>query len=304
MFCALSAKKVWENMKSMTGYAKASVTVDNRELNVEIKSVNHRYLDLNIKLPRLFNAYEDTVRKIVSAAVSRGHLDIYVNYFDKQQRTKHIEIDMNMASSLSEAACQISSELDLINDYNVATLMRQPDIINIRYVEDDETVLLQMLTDALKQAVNNLNAMREIEGANLQLDIVSRLESTKQMVNIIKDNSADMIKEYSDKLRERINLALADIKLDEARLANEIAFFVDKSNIDEELARLYSHIQHTYDIISETVPQGRKLDFIVQEFNREANTICSKSNSISVTEVGLRLKNEIEKIREQVQNIE
>lgn len=291
-------------MKSMTGYAKATVTADNRELSVEIKSVNHRYLDLNIKLPRIFNAFEDVVRKIVSLSISRGHLDIYVNYFDKQQRTKQLEVDMNMATLLSQAASELASELDIINDYNTAAILRSADIINIKFVDDDEQILSEMLTNAVTQAVTTLNEMRQKEGDNLAQDIISRINEIKQMVDALKDNAHLMTKEYSDKLRERIALALGDIKLDEAKLANEIAFFVDKSNIDEEIARLDSHIQHSRDIIIDMSPIGRKLDFLIQEFNREANTICSKSNNITVTEIGLNLKNEIEKIREQIQNIE
>ena len=250
-------------MKSMTGYGRAFAEKEGRKIVVELKAVNHRFLDLNFKLPRAFAAFEDKIRRIVSARVVRGHVDVFLTYADNGLRPKRVDADLQLAKGILDCAELLKNEFDLINDFQLTSLMKTPDVVTVTF-DDDAPEILEALLSAPFVAA-----------------------------------------EYRKKLAERIREAVGNsVEVDEARLLNEAAFFADKSNIDEEIERLASHIAQARKIMAQGGECGKKLDFLIQEFNRETNTICSKSNDLSLTEYGLKLKNEIEKLREQVQNIE
>lgn len=292
-------------MKSMTGYGKATVVRDGRELTLELKSVNHRFLDISTKIPRVFLAYEDIVRNGLSANLSRGHIDVYLNYKRTDNSDKVVTVDSALAKSYVDAANSLAEKFSQIrNDFSVTNLMRSPEVLTIIQVDDDDDILRQMLTQAVDEAVLNLNAMREVEGNKLRSDLLAKIDIFEANLKQVISLAPQVVEQYRDKLRARITEALESVQLDEAKLANELCFYADKSCIDEEITRLTSHISHAREILNSDGPVGRKLDFLIQEFNRETNTICSKSGVLALTNIALDMKNEIEKIREQVQNLE
>ena len=292
-------------MYSMTGYGKANVVCEGRELTIELKAVNHRFLDLNIKMPKIFSCCEDILRKTIAKNISRGHIDVYVNYSDKSEKEKHVDIDFGLAAGYVEAARQLAEKFEGIqNDFTLNSLMRIPDVLKAVAPEEDEEFLKSLVSKTVSIACDDLNEMRRFEGEKIKDDLLSRIDNVENFVVQIKEKAPDVAEEYSEKLKIRISEALADVDYDESKFLNEVAFFIDKSNIDEEIARLFSHVSHFRQLIGEDDCAGRKLDFLVQELNREANTICSKSNNAQLTSIALSLKNEIEKIREQVQNAE
>ena len=292
-------------MYSMTGYGKANVVCEGRELTIELKAVNHRFLDLNIKMPKIFSCCEDILRKTIAQNVSRGHIDVYVNYSDKSEKEKHVDIDFGLAAGYVEAARRLAEKFEGIqNDFTLNSLMRIPDVLKAVAPEEDEEFLKSLVSKTVSIACDDLNEMRRFEGEKIKGDLLSRIDNVENFVVQIKEKAPDVAEEYSEKLKIRISEALADVDYDESKFLNEVAFFIDKSNIDEEIARLFSHVSHFRQLIGEDDCAGRKLDFLVQELNREANTICSKSNNAQLTSIALSLKNEIEKIREQVQNAE
>lgn len=292
-------------MKSMTGYGKATVTRDNRELTVELKSVNHRFLDISTKIPHAFIACEDVIRSGLGKGISRGHVDVFLKYTLVGQTDRAVTVDMELAKGYVEAAHRLSAAFPELNhDFHISTLMRSPDVVSVEQREEDDDVLREMVAEAVDKAVANLNLMREKEGNLLREDLRGKIDHVEQLLNKVREFAPEVTQDYRDKLRARVTEALEDVQLDEARLMNEVCFFADKSCIDEEMTRLASHIEHARQILSADEPVGRKLDFLVQEFNRETNTICSKSSYLKLTDVALQMKNEIEKIREQVQNLE
>lgn len=291
-------------MLSMTGYGKGVYDDNEIELTCEIKTVNNRYLDISIKSPRVFSSCEDVIRKIVKEKLTRGHADLYISLKDKREKEVSLVVDTALARSYFQVAQTLKAEIpELPDDLTLTSVLRYPDVLK----QDDSVVLDEPLVNALKRALNsaldNLNAMRLIEGEKLKADMLSRVAFIEKTVEEITERAPSIAKEYKDKLTARVAEYLNGAGIDESRLLTEVAVFTDKSNIDEELTRLRSHISQFRDICKESVV-GRKLDFLVQEFNREANTTCSKSNDVTITRLGLALKNEIEKIREQVQNLE
>jgi uncharacterized protein (TIGR00255 family) len=291
-------------MLSMTGYGKGEYKEGGVELTCEIKTVNNRYLDISVKAPKIFIAYEDVVRSIVREKLTRGHADVFVSFKDKREKPTALSPDMPLAASYVAAAQQLKQAFPaLTDDFTLTSVLRYPDVL-----KSDENVaadeqLLEGLKTALNLALDNLNLMRRTEGEKLKADMLSRMVTIEGLVNEIARRAPLVKEEYKQKLETRVKEYLAGVNVDEGRLLTEVAVFADKSNIDEEITRLYSHIAQ-FRSISEEGIVGRKLDFLVQEFNREANTACSKSNDITLTRLGLALKNEIEKVREQVQNIE
>ena len=292
-------------MKSMTGYGKATVTRDSRELTIELKSVNHRFLDVSTKIPRAFIAHEDVIRNGLSKGISRGHIDVFLNYTLVGDTDKLVTVDMALAKGYVDAAKQLKEAFpDLHLDFNVNALMRSNEVLTLKQEEEDEQVIREMVEEAVGKAVESLNAMREIEGNALRNDLLAKIDNVENLLNKVKEQAPKVAEQYREKLRARVAEALSGVDLDESKLANEVCFFADKSCIDEEITRLGSHIARAREILSQSDPVGRKLDFLVQEFNRETNTICSKSSFLELTNVALEMKNEIEKIREQVQNLE
>lgn len=289
-------------MFSMTGYGRAEYSENGVNLLVEIKTVNNRNFDLNSKTPRAFIMFDDIIRKTVQQYVKRGRIDLFVTFSDKREKKCDLDVDFDRAESYYKIGKALSERLGIENDLTVTAVMKAPDVIadnSLVDVSEFETVL----KETVAAACENLNAMRKIEGEKLVADMLSRMETIKILRENIKTRAPLVASEYKDKLKTRIEESLADVKYDEARLLNEVAFYTDRVNIDEELTRLDSHIKQFIDIVK-IDGAGKKLDFLMQEFNREANTICSKSNDIEVTKNALSLKNEIEKVREQVQNLE
>ena len=289
-------------MYSMTGYGKGEYVQDGITLVVEIKTVNNKNFDFNAKMPRSFFAFEDLVRKEVQKNVKRGRIDLFVSFTDTREKETALEVNVEKALAYYNASKVISEKLGLENDCTVSMIMKSPEVI-VDNTLNDFSEFEQILKDTVALACKNLNEMRKIEGEKLVNDMLSRVDAVANIREKICQRAPLVALEYKEKLKNRITEALADVKIDEARLLNEVAFYTDKVNIDEELTRLNSHIAQFRQIIS-LEGAGKKLDFLMQEFNRETNTICSKSNDIEVTSYGLSLKNEIEKIREQVQNLE
>ena len=289
-------------MLSMTGYGRAEYAENGINLVVEIRSVNNRNLDFNCKTPRMFMALEDVIRKTVQSHVKRGRVDLFVNFSDTREKTSAVEIDLNKANAYVEASKTIAEKFGLENDFSVSMIMKSPDVI-IDGATPDATEFEDIVKTTVENACIKLNQMRKIEGEKLVFDMLSRMDTISNLAEKITERAPLVAKEYKDKLKNRIEEFLKDVKYDETRLLNEVAFYTDKVNIDEELTRLKSHVSQFKKIIN-SEESGKKLDFLMQEFNRETNTICSKSNDIEVTRFALELKNEIEKVREQVQNLE
>ena len=286
-------------MLSMTGYGRGEYKQNGIELTVEIKTVNNRYLDVSVRSPRVFTACEDLIRRLVREKLTRGHADVYINFTDKREKARSLYLDENTAVAYAEAARRVAALFpDAHNDFSVTGILRFPEVIKAEEssAADDECVAA--LTEALNAATAKLNEMRAIEGAKLEADMLSR-----KHVNEIEKLAPLVADKYRIKLESGMKKILENVEVDEGRLLNEVAVFTDKSNIDEELTRLKSHIVQFREICKDGIV-GRKLDFLVQEFNRETNTVCSKSNDLEITRLGLALKNEIEKVREQVQNVE
>lgn len=290
-------------MYSMTGYGKGDYRKDGIELTVEVKSVNNRFLDLTVKSPRVFAAYEDLIRSYVRESITRGHVDVFVSFTDKRERNKNFFVDLGVAKAYEAAAKTLKAELNGVkDDLTLSFYLRLPDVVKQEDAEGEDEELKNALVSALQSALDNLLKMRLAEGERLKADLLSRVETVSALREEIKTRAPLVAEEYRKKMTERIR-ELVGGGADETRILTEAAVFSDKCNIDEELTRLSSHIAEFYSITKEKLI-GRKLDFLVQEFNRECNTICSKSNDSEVTRSALAMKNEIEKIREQIQNIE
>ena len=290
-------------MFSMTGYGKGEYRENGVELTVEVKSVNNRYLDLAVTCPRAFLAQEELVRSIVRKSVSRGHIDVFVSYTDTREKEKTLFLDKNLARSYIAAKEELKSLCpDLADDAGIAYFLRLPDVVRAKESGGADETLVNALCAALESALKALADMRFAEGERLKEDLLARMETIGRLREEISRRAPLVAEEYRKRLSERIAEYLGG-KVEETRILTEAAVFADKCNIDEELTRLSSHIKEFYSICkSETV--GRKLDFLVQEFNRECNTICSKSNDAKITAYALEMKNEIEKVREQIQNLE
>ena len=290
-------------MYSMTGFGKGEYRENGVELTVEVKTVNNRFLDISVKSPRIFSAYEELIRSLVRERISRGHIDVFVSYTDKRERARNLYVDMAAATAYVNAARAVKEAFpDLADDTTVSAVLRYPDVVKQEEATGADEVLLEALRSAVCSAMDALREMRKKEGERLKKDLLSRMKTIAALREKIAARAPSVAEEYRKKLSERIGEYLNG-KVDEARILTEAAIFADKCNIDEELTRLSCHIAEFYNICeSDTV--GRKLDFLVQEFNRECNTICSKSNDVAITAAGLEMKNEIEKVREQIQNLE
>ena len=287
----------------MTGYGKGVCAEEGVELTAEVKSVNNRYLDLAIKSPRIFLAQEERIRAIAREHISRGHVDIFISYTDKREKEKSYYVDLSVARAYQQAAMQLKAALPgVADDTTLSFYLRLPDVVRTEESSAADEVLEKLLERALHEAFSSLSPMREKEGERLKGDLLSRMQVIERLTEAIAARAPHVAEEYRKKLTERIEEYLAG-KVDEARILTEAAVFADKCSIDEELTRLRSHIKAFREICA-LAQVGRKLDFLVQEFNRECNTICSKSSDKEITANALQMKNEIEKVREQIQNLE
>lgn len=291
-------------MQSMTGYGKAEYSENGITLTVELKTVNNRFLDIIPKYPRAFISLDDLIRKTVQSKIKRGRVELFVTYQNTNESGKTLVVDKSLAEQYVKLAKEFESDYSLTNDFCVMSLMRSPDVVTEQMGEDGTEALEGILKQTLENALDNLIEMRKTEGAKLEKDILSRAETVEKLVLEVAERAPMIKADYETRLRAKMEEILGDVKYDETRLLQEVAIFADKSNIDEELTRLKSHIAQLRDICKNGIDAGKKLDFLMQEFNRETNTVCSKSNDLEITRRGLALKNEIEKMREQVQNIE
>ena len=290
-------------IKSMTGFGRAEYENCGREYVVEIKTINHRYSDVNVRLPRQYSYLEEVVRKCMAKAISRGKVEISVQINCFADNKKQILFDEALMKKYLDEANRLEETLGVKNDLAFSRLLSLPEIVNVSSETTDEEYA-QDLQHAVMQAIDKLNGMREREGENLKADILLKLNGILKLFEEICQKSSDVVPEYRRKLTERLRELEADQLIDENRLAGEIAIFADRSAIDEEIVRFKSHIKQFSDNLDLNEPVGKKLDFIVQEMNREINTIGSKANCLDITNSVIAIKNEIEKIREQIQNIE
>ena len=291
-------------MLSMTGYGKAEYLENGITLTVELKTVNNRFLDIIPKYPRAFVALDDLIRKTVQAKLKRGRVELFVTYQNTNESGKTLTVDKSLADAYVNVSREFAKLYPIADDFGVTSLMRCPDVVNEQFVGEDTEALAEILKNTLSSALDNLISMRKTEGDKLKNDILARAKTVESLVLEVNDRAPMIKAEYEERLRVKMAEILGDAKYDETRLLQEVAIFADKSNIDEELTRLKSHISQLREICESEVDVGKKLDFLMQEFNRETNTVCSKSNDLEITRCGLALKNEIEKMREQVQNIE
>lgn len=289
-------------MYSMTGFGKAEYK-NGYELTVEIKTVNNRFLDILPKYPKSFLMFDDLIRKTVQKKLTRGRVEIFFTFSDARDVEKNLGTDVALAKAYFKSAQAIADELQIENDLSVSRIIRMPDVVSLISGEVDEEAIKTIIVQTLTSALDNLNEMRLAEGEKLKNDLTDRINEIERLVEVLSKKAPLVAENYRKKIDERVRTILENTQIDETRLLQEVAIFADKSNIDEELTRLNSHISQFRSILLDK-NAGRKLDFLVQEFNREANTICSKANDVDVTNVALQLKCEIEKIREQIQNIE
>lgn len=291
-------------IKSMTGFGRYEIQQDSKKFTVELKSVNHRYLDVNIRMPKKLIFFETSIRTLLKSYANRGKVDIFITYEDLSQAQSSVKYNPLIAAEYMKYFKQMEEEFGLENDISVSALARFPEVLTMEEQVEDEEELWNGLKKALEGAFAQFVETRITEGENLKKDILAKLTFLEQEVSAVEERSPQIVAEYRQKLEEKVAELLADTQLEENRLAAEVILYADKICTDEEVVRLKSHIQHMRATLEEKEGIGRKLDFIAQEMNREANTILSKANDIEVSNHAISLKTEIEKIREQIQNIE
>lgn len=291
-------------IQSMTGFGRGEATNDKYKITIEMKSVNHRYLDVSVRLPRKLNIFETTIRNQVKKIANRGKVDVFVNIEDLGMGSSAVRYNSQVASSYLQGLRQIAEDFHLEERVDALSLSRFPDVFSTEEEDLDEDMLLSLITQALEQAGVKFKDSRIKEGKPLCQDLNAKLDNINRVVDEIAKRSPQIVAEYRQKLTEKVNELLGNTQLDESVLATELIIYSDKICVDEEIVRLRTHVEHVKDTLQEGENIGRKLDFLVQEMNREANTILSKSNDVEVSNYGIELKTEIEKIREQIQNIE
>lgn len=291
-------------IKSMTGFGRCEMTGKDRKITVEMKSVNHRYLDVNIKMPKKLNFFENAIRTELKNYITRGKVDVFITCEDYSEEIGALKYNKALAKEYLAYLRQMAEEFGLDDDVRVSTLSRYPDVFVMEEQSIDEEELWKDLQSALQGAAENFVKTRIAEGENLLKDLVAKLDTMLEHVEFITERSPKLIQEYKEKLREKVCELLDDVQIDENRLYMEVTIFADKVCVDEELVRLKSHVESTKQALLSGGSVGRKLDFIAQEMNREANTILSKANDLEISARAIELKNEIEKVREQIQNIE
>lgn len=292
-------------IKSMTGFGHCEITEGDRKFTVEMKSVNHRYLDANIRMPKKLNFFENAIRNLLKQSVHRGKVDIFITYEDMSESQVSLKYNEKLAEEYLSYLKKMQETFSLENDIRVSTLSRYPEVLTMEEQPVDEEELWNGLKKALDGAIRQFVETRTLEGEHLREDLISKLDGMLNLVGQIEERSPKILAEYRAKLEEKVKELLEDTQMDEGRIAAEVVIFADKICTDEEVVRLRSHVNHMKEtLLSEESGIGRKLDFIAQEMNREANTILSKANDLEVSNIGIELKTEIEKVREQIQNIE
>lgn len=291
-------------IKSMTGFGRSEIVKGNRKISVEIKSVNHRYLEAGIKMPKKLNVFESRMRDLLKKYATRGKIDIFINYEDDSENQVNLKFNQNIADEYMAIFNNMSEKYNLKNDMTVGGLARFPEVITMDEVQEDEEELWHFIEEAMKAALEQFVNTRILEGENLKKDLLGKLDHMEELVAFVEKRSPEIMKEYRSKLEGKVKELLGDTTIDESRIATEVIIYADKICVDEETVRLRSHIEHARKCLNEEGGIGRKMDFIAQEMNREANTTLSKANDIEISNAAIDLKTEIEKVREQIQNIE
>ena len=292
-------------IKSMTGFGKNSLLINDRNYQVEIRSVNHRYLDISTKMPRQLTYLEEDVKKVISSKIKRGKVDVIITFENNSKEGRNIQINTEIAKMYIDELRKLAQEGNILSDIQVTEITKLPDVLNISIDQDDETIKQELL-DSVKIALDNLLSMKETEGNKIAEDLTNRIDYIEEKILKISKLSTGLIEEYVVKLEERIKEILKTDIIDKSRIAQEVVIYADKTSIEEEITRLKSHIAQFKELLNtkDIVKVGKKLDFIIQEMNRETNTIGSKSNCLEITNLVIEIKTELEDIREQVQNIE
>ena len=291
-------------IKSMTGFGRSEIVKGNRKISVEIKLVNHRYLEAGIKMPKKLNVFESRMRDLLKKYATRGKIDIFINYEDDSESQVNLKFNQNIADEYMAIFNNMSEKYNLKNDMTVGGLARFPEVITMDEVQEDEEELWHFIEEAMKAALEQFVNTRILEGENLKKDLLGKLDHMEELVAFVEKRSPEIMKEYRSKLESKVKELLGDTTIDESRIATEVIIYADKICVDEETVRLRSHIEHARKCLNEDGGIGRKMDFIAQEMNREANTTLSKANDIEISNAAIDLKTEIEKVREQIQNIE
>ncbi len=292
-------------IRSMTGFGRGEAQAQQKKFLIEVKSLNHRYLDTNIKMPKLLNYLEEKIRQRIKDAVKRGRVEVFISYERIGESDVKVTADLALAKQYLDALREIGDKLSVVDDISVSAIVKFPDVLVVEKKEEDEDEIWHSLSASLDIALQKLIEMREQEGKQLKVDFLKRLDIISDMIKQIEDRSPQILAEYRHRLLERMKELLEDgPNIDESRVLMEVALFADKSNITEELVRFHSHIRQFKSILEEDDSVGRKLDFLIQEMNREVNTIGSKANDLQLTNIVINLKSELEKLREQIQNIE
>jgi len=288
----------------MTGFGRCEISDENRKIIVEMKAVNHRYCDINIRMPKKLTFFETAMRNLIKKYVQRGKIDIFITYEDYTEAGICLKYNEDLAKEYYKQLNRLSQQFNIANDIKASSLSGYPEVFSLEEQTINEEELWKLLETALEGACERFVESRIIEGEDLKTDMLMKLDSMLEVVNYIEEDSPEIIAKYKEKLQRKVEEMLADHTIDENRLLTEVAIFADRTSIDEEIVRLRSHIQNTKETLMAGGSVGRKLDFVAQEMNREANTILSKANNLIVSNRAIDLKTDIEKVREQIQNIE
>ena len=290
-------------IKSMTGFGKNNLAINDRNYQVEIRSVNHRYLDINIKMPRQLTYLEEIIKKAISTKIKRGKIDVSISFENNSTEGRNVKINTEIAKMYIEQLRKLAEEENILSDIQVTEITKLPDVLNINIDQDDDTIKQELL-ESISIATDNLIEMKQTEGNKIAEDLIRRINYIEEKILKISELSTGLIEEYVVKLEERIKEILKTDIIDKSRIAQEVVIYADKTSIEEEITRLKSHIIQFRNLLKEEEPVGKKIDFLIQEMNRETNTIGSKANNLEIVNGVIDIKTELENIREQIQNIE
>ena len=290
-------------IKSMTGFGKNNLAINDRNYQVEIRSVNHRYLDINIKMPRQLTYLEEIIKKAISTKIKRGKIDVSISFENNSTEGRNVKINTEIAKMYIEQLRKLAEEENILSDIQVTEITKLPDVLNINIDQDDDTIKQELL-ESVNIATDNLIEMKQTEGNKIAEDLIRRINYIEEKILKISELSTGLIEEYVVKLEERIKEILKTDIIDKSRIAQEVVIYADKTSIEEEITRLKSHIIQFRNLLKEEEPVGKKIDFLIQEMNRETNTIGSKANNLDIVNGVIDIKTELENIREQIQNIE
>lgn len=290
-------------IKSMTGFGKNNLAINDRNYQVEIRSVNHRYLDINIKMPRQLTYLEEIIKKAISTKIKRGKIDVSISFENNSTEGRNVKINTEIAKMYIEQLRKLAEEENILSDIQVTEITKLPDVLNINIDQDDDTIKQELL-ESVSIATDNLIEMKQTEGNKIAEDLIRRINYIEEKILKISELSTGLIEEYVVKLEERIKEILKTDIIDKSRIAQEVVIYADKTSIEEEITRLKSHIIQFRNLLKEEEPVGKKIDFLIQEMNRETNTIGSKANNLDIVNGVIDIKTELENIREQIQNIE